>query len=130
MSAAVTIIGAVIAAAASAYGSYKTSQDVDKAQAESKRMYEEEQKRTDRNDRFNRSMSARSMFLNEKTQAENLALSKDRLALEQDRFGLSQTSTGFNMVKDMVGQTEKLLNSNVGLKNLVLQRWGGMGGRR
>lgn len=54
----------------------------------------------------------------------NLAMSQEGLNLQKDRFGLEKMTTGYGLIKDKANRVAQMLNTNVGLQNLVLNKWG------
>jgi len=110
--AAATIISSIVSIIGTAYSAKVASDDLAKAQAE------------------NKSLDNRDFFAQQKANAignastqKQLGQADDRIALDRARFGEEQRKNNYQITRDQVTQVEKLLNTNIGLKNDNLSRW-------
>lgn len=119
------ILSALIGAAAKGIGDHMNAQETDRLHAEAQGLDKRNFAETQRNNRFSRSMQRKQFGLQE----DRLDLQRDQFGLQQDRFGLEKGMSKYKIMQDSIAKIENLLNTNVGLQNMVLGRWGSVGRR-
>lgn len=69
-------------------------------------------------------LDARNFAETQKANRFNQDMSKAQHGLQKDRFGFDKMQAGYGINRDQLSRVENLLNSNMGLQNLVLNKWG------
>jgi hypothetical protein len=114
-SAIAAIIAAVISAAATGTAAAVDSANTASAKDEAMRLSAKNDTERKANDRFEKDI----LMGNARNQ-------RNQVELQKDRFSQEKNITGYNMIKDKIGQVESLLNTNIGLQNNVLKKWSGV----
>lgn len=120
-----TILGALITTAAQGIGGWMNSRENKRLQDEARGLDARNFAETQKSNRFNQGMARKEFGLRE----DQLDLQRGQLGLQRDRFGLEKGMSQYKVMQNEIGKLEKLLNTNIGLQNMVLGRWGSIGGR-
>ncbi len=118
--AAALLISSIVAAAATGVSAGVSAHQTGEAQDEARRLNDEEIKR--QNLRYDD--QRRIQMANLKNERKQLALNERAQATNEYRAGTERGATSFKLTQDAIKEVESMLNTNVGLKNMVLQKWG------
>lgn len=113
---AALIVSGIVSALSSGVGAYVQNKQMGEARDEARALNNQQIEMQKENNAFNRSLAMKQLREGRQAREFNEDMQKANLAT-------TRATSAFQMTRAGVEDIEKMLNTNIGLKNMVLNRW-------